>query len=65
MPEKDEGIPIVIRRNGAVLIFSMGIPIVEPRWVPEVRFPPASQGIPGGTDSIFNYVQHDHSANVP
>ena len=30
----------------------MGVPIVEPRWVPENRFPPVRQTIPGDTDAI-------------
>ena len=33
-------------------------------WVPENRFPPVRQTIPGGTDAISWYVDGDHSANV-
>ena len=32
--------------------------------VPENRFPPVRQTIPGGTDTISWYVHGDHSANV-
>ena len=46
----------VIRRSRATLIFAMGVNIVESRWVPENRFPPVRQIIPGGTDAIFCYV---------
>ena len=54
----------VIRRSRATLIFAMGVPIVKPRWVSEVRFPPVIQTIPGGIDAISWYVHGDHSANV-
>ena len=42
----------------------MGVTIVRPRWVSEVRFPPVIQNIPGGTDAISCYVSGHHSANV-
>ena len=42
----------VIRTSRATLIFAMGVPIVKPRWVSEVRFPPVIQNIPGGIDAI-------------
>ena len=32
--------------------------------VPENRFPPVRQTIPGGRDAISFYVYGDHSANV-
>ena len=54
----------VIRRPRATLIFAMGVPIVEYQWVPENRFPPARQTIPGGTDAIFCYVYGGHDGNV-
>ena len=54
----------VIRRSRATLIFAMGVPIVENRWVPKNRFPPVRQTIPGGTDAISWYDYGDHSANV-
>ena len=54
----------VIRKSRATLIFSVGDPIVEPRWVPENRFPPVRQTIPRCTDAISWYVHGDHSANV-
>ena len=42
----------------------MGVPMVKPEGIPEVRFPPASQTIPGGRDAISWYVYRNHSANV-
>ena len=54
----------VITRSRALLIFSMRVPMVKPQWVPEVRFPPVRENIPGGTDAIFWYVYGDHSAKV-
>ena len=42
----------------------MGVPIVKPRWVPEVRFPPVRQTIPEGTDAILCYVYGDYNGNV-
>ena len=33
-------------------------------WVPENRFPPVRQTIPGGTDAISWYVYGDHSTIV-
>ena len=60
-----EGVLKVISRSRATLIFSVGVPIVEPRWVPENRFPPVRQTIPGGgTDAISWYVYRDHNGNV-
>ena len=38
--------------------------MVKPRGVPENRFPPVRQTIPGGRDAISFYVYGDHSANV-
>ena len=49
---KYEGVLKVVRRSRATLIFSVGVPMVKPRWVPENRFPPVRQTIPGGTDAI-------------
>ena len=43
---KYEGVLKVIRRSRAILIFAMGVPIVQPRWVPENMFPPVRQTIP-------------------
>ena len=59
-----EGVLKVITRSRVTLIFSVGVPIVEPRWVPENRFPPVRQTIPRGTDAILCYVYGDHNANV-
>ena len=42
----------------------MGVPIVKPRWVSEVRFPPVRQTIPEGTDAILCYVYGDYNGNV-
>ena len=42
----------------------MAVPIVKPRWVSEVRFPPVIQNIPGGTDAISWYVYRYHNGNV-
>ena len=42
----------------------MRVPMVKPQWVPEVRFPPVSETITGGTDAISWYVYGDHSAKV-
>ena len=38
--------------------------MVKPRGVPENRFPPVRQTIPGGTDAISWNDYRDHSANV-
>ena len=46
MSYKYEGVLKVIRRSRAILIFAMGVPIVQPRWVPENMFPPVRQTIP-------------------
>ena len=48
----------------APLIFSMDVPMVKPQWIREVRFPPVSETIPGGTDPISRYVDGDYTANV-
>ena len=64
MSYKYVGVLKVIRRSRATLIFSVGDPIVEPRWVPENRLPPVRQTIPGNTDAILCYVYGDHNANV-
>ena len=42
----------------------MGVPTVKPLVVPENRFPPVRQTIPGGRDAISWYVYGDHRANV-
>ena len=60
MSYKYEGVLKVIRRSRATLIFAMGVPIVEPRWVSENKFPPVRQTIPGGTDAILCYVHGDY-----
>ena len=66
MSYKYEWVLKVVRRSGATLIFSVGVPMVKPRGggVPENRFPPVRQTIPGGTDAILWYVYGHHSANV-
>ena len=61
---KYEGVVKVIRRSRATLIFSMGVPMVKPQWIPEVRFPPVRETIPGGTDPISSYVYEEYSSNV-
>ena len=61
---KYEGVLKVVRRSRATLIFSVAVPIVKPRGLSEVRFPPVIQNIPGGIDAISWYVHGDHSANV-
>ena len=61
---KYEGVLKVIRRSRATLIFSVGDPIIEPRWVPENRFPPVRQTILRVTVAIFNYIYGDHSVSV-
>ena len=43
---KYEGVLKVIRRSRAILIFAMGVPIVQPRWVPENMFPPVREDHP-------------------
>ena len=42
----------------------MGVPIIKPQWVPENRFLPVRQTIPGGTDAISWCFDGDDSANV-
>ena len=42
----------------------MGVLIVKPRWVSEVRFPPVRQTIPGGIDAISWYAHGVHNGNV-
>ena len=42
----------------------MSVPTVKSRCVPENRFPPVRQTIPGGADAISWYVYRDHNANV-
>ena len=64
MSYKYEGVLKVVRRSRATLLFSVGVPMVKPRGVPENRFPPVRQTIPGGRDAISFYVYGDHSANV-
>ena len=64
MSYKYEGVLKVVRRSRATLLFSVGVPMVKPRGVPENRFPPVRQTIPGGRDAISFYVHGDHSANV-
>ena len=64
MSYKYEGVLKVVRRSRATLVFSVGVPMVKPRGVPENRFPPVRQTIPGGRDAISFYVYGDHSANV-
>ena len=64
MSYKYEGALKVISRSRATLIFAMGVPTVKSRCVPENRFPPVRQTIPGGTDAISWYLYGDHSANV-
>ena len=60
-----EGVLKVISRSRATLIFSMGVPMIKPQGVPENRFPPVRQTIPGGgTDSISWSVYRDHNGNV-
>ena len=59
-----EGVLEVISRSRATLTFSMGVPMVKPRGVPENRFPPVRQTIPGGRDAISSYVYGDHNGNV-
>ena len=54
----------VIRRSRATLIFSMGVPMIKPQWIPAGRFPPVSETIPGGRDAISWYLYGDHSAKV-
>ena len=66
MSYKYEGVLKVVRRSRATLIFSVGVPMLKPRGggVPENRFPPVRQTIPGDRDAIFSYIYGDHSANV-
>ena len=55
----------VIRRSRSTLIFAVGVLIVyASECVPENRFPPARQTIPGGTDAILCYVYGDYNGNV-
>ena len=63
MSYKYEGVLKVVRRSRATL-FSVGVLLVKPRGVPENRFPPVRQTIPGGTDAILCYVYGDHNGNV-
>ena len=64
MSYKYEGVLKVIRRSRATLIFSMGLPMVNPWLVPEVRFPPVRETIPGGTNAILCYVHGNYNGNV-
>ena len=65
MSYKYERVLKVVRRSRATLLFSVGVPmVIKPRGVPENRFPPVRQTIPGGRDAISFYVYGDHSANV-
>ena len=67
-----ENIKPGLRRSRATLLFSLGVPMVQPygcsygkaSWVPENRFPPVRQTIPGRTDAISWYDYGDHSVNV-
>ena len=67
---KYEGVLKVVRRSRATLIFSVCVPMdmVKPRGggggVPENRFPPVRQTIPGGRDAISSYVYGDHNGNA-
>ena len=61
---KYEGVLKVVRRSRAILLFSVAVLLVKPRGVPENRFPPVRQTIPGGTDAILCYVYGDHNGNV-
>ena len=47
MSYKYEGVLKVVRRSRATLIFSVCVPMVKPEGVPENRFPPVRQTIPG------------------
>ena len=66
MSYKYEGVLKVVRRSRATLLFSVGVLMVKPRGggVPENRFPPVRQTIPGGTDAILSYAYGDHNGNV-
>ena len=64
MSYKYEGVLKVVRRSRATLLFSVGDLMVKPRGVPENRFPPVRQTIPGGTYAILSYVYGDHNGNV-
>ena len=46
---KYEGVLKVVRRSRATLLFSVGVLMVKPQGVPENRFPPVRQTIPGAT----------------
>ena len=67
-----ENIKPGLRRSRATLLFSLGVPMVQPygcsygkaSWVPENRVRPVRQTIPGGTDAISCYDYGDHSVNV-
>ena len=67
-----ENIKPGLRRSRATLLFSLGVPMVQPyggsygkaSWVPENRFSPVRQTIPGGADAISWYDYGDHSVNV-
>ena len=61
---KYEGVLKVVRRSRATLLFSVCVPIVKLQGVPENRFPPVRQSIPGGRDAISSYVYGDHNGNV-
>ena len=61
MSYKYEWVLKVVRRSGATLIFSVGVPMVKPRGGGGV---PVRHTIPGGTDAISFYVYGHHSANV-
>ena len=61
---KYEGVLKVVRRPWATLIFSVCVPMVKPQGVPENRFPPVRQTIPGGRDAISSYVYGDHNGNM-
>ena len=54
----------VVRRSRATLLFSVGVHMVKPQGVPENRFPPVRQTIPGGIDAILCYVYGDQNGNV-
>ena len=59
-----DGVLKVISRSRATLIFSVCVPMVKPQGVPENRFPPVRQTIPGGRDAISSYVYGDYNGNV-
>ena len=53
---KYEGVLKVVRRSRATLLFSVGVLMVKPQGVPENRFPPVRQTIPGGIDAILLFL---------